>query len=134
MVISTRGRYALTIMTDLALNYKNDTFLSLKEISEKENISVKYLEQLMMKLKSAGYLEIKRGNVGGYKLKYEPGYYKIGDIIRTCEGEINPTNCTKSDNICPKKNKCKSYNLWKELDLLINNYLDSKTLKDMMEE
>lgn len=134
MVISTKGRYALTIMTDLALNYKNNTFLSLKEISEKEKISIKYLEQLMMKLKSAGYLEIKRGNVGGYKLKYEPKNYKIGDIIRTCEGEIAPTNCTKVDNICPKKNKCKSYNLWKELDLLINNFLDSKTLDELMEE
>ena len=99
MVISTKGRYALILMTDLALNYKNDTFLSLKEISEKENISIKYLEQLMMKLKSDNYVDVLRGNNGGYKLKYSPEKYKIGDIIRTCEGEITPTNCTKTDNI-----------------------------------
>lgn len=128
MKISTKGKYALIIMIDLAKEYKNDNFVSLKEISKKEHISLKYLEKLMNVLNKNDYFITSRGKLGGYKLKYEPKNYKVGDILRMLEGSIDIAGCGK--NICPKKNKCKTYKIWDDLNNLINNYLDSKTLED----
>lgn len=126
MKISTRGRYALTIMIDLAKNYKNDTYISLKDISEKENISLKYLERIISLLNKADYLDTLRGVNGGYKLKKDPKEYRIGDILRVAEGSLAPVNCI--NNFCSKKDKCKAYVFWEGLYDEINSYLDTKTL------
>ena len=130
MKISTRGRYALVIMIDLAKEYKNDTYLSLKDIAKKENMSLKYLEKLMLILNKGDYFISSRGEKGGYKLKYRPQDYKIGDILRLAEGDLSVTDCVSGKHKCPNNHKCSTFPLWNELNSLINNYLDSKTLAD----
>ena len=130
MKISTKGRYALVIMLDLAKEYDKDKFLSLKEIADTENMSLKYLEKLMLILNKANYFETSRGKDGGYKLKYHPKDYKIGDILRVAEGNMNVTDCVSKGHTCPNSHKCQTFPLWVELNNVINDYLDSKTLAD----
>lgn len=129
MKISTRGRYALRIMTDLAMN-KNDKFISLKDISKRQQISMKYLEQIISVLNKAGYLDSLRGINGGYRLNKEPKEYVIGDILRIAEGDLTPVHCINDG--CERKKICKTYNFWKGLDDVITNYVDSKTLEDLI--
>ena len=133
MKITTKGRYAIAIMLELANNYKNDTFLSLKDISEKEGISLKYLEKIMIDLKKEVFFITSRGQDGGYKLAHEPKYYKLGDILNAVEKEIAPSSCVKEENSCPKQGICKTYPIWKDLNDEITNYLNSKTLADYIE-
>ena len=130
MKISTKGRYALIIMLDLAKNYNSDKFITLKEISEKEHISLKYLEKIMLTLKNKDYFISSVGVSGGYKLKYEPSKYIIGDILETAEGNIDVTDCVKEEHICPMSHKCSTFRLWDELNTTIRNFLNSKTLED----
>ena len=130
MKISTKGRYGLVIMLNLAKEYKNDNFISLNDIANKENISLKYLEKIMTRFKGSDYFITSRGVSGGYKLKYEPSKYKIGDILRIAEGNIDVTECVKHGFNCPSKSTCKTYNVWNDLNNSINSFLDSKTLAD----
>ncbi len=134
MKMSTKGRYALTIMANLAKNYKNNEFISLKDISEKENISLKYLEKIMINLNKQDYFITSRGSSGGYKLKYDPSKYKIGDILRCVEGDLAPVNCINNKEYCNKKEKCDTYDFWQGLYDEINNFVDSKTLNDYIKE
>lgn len=127
MKISTKGRYALTIMRNLAKNYEEDRFVSLKEISDKEKISLKYLEKIMISLKKADFFIVAKGKDGGYKLKNKPEEYTIGSIIRAADEELDIVSCISKEK-CPVKNKCKTYSLWKDLSDEINNFLDSKNL------
>lgn len=129
MKISTKGRYALRIMTDLAIN-NDDSFISLKEISNRQQISMKYLEQIISLLNKADYLDSLRGINGGYKLNRKPSEYRIGDILRIAEGDFTPVFCVHDD--CERKKECKTYNFWKGLDEVITNYVDSKTLEDLL--
>ena len=131
MKISTKGRYALRVMIDLAIN-ANENFISLKDIATRQEISNKYLEQIIAILNKAGYLESARGNTGGYKLAKKPNEYRVGDIIRTMEGDLAPTYCLKEQAECKRKENCKTYSFWKGLDETINCYIDSKTLEDLM--
>lgn len=131
MKISTKGRYALAIMLDIAEFYNEDKFVSLNEISEKENISLKYLEKIMINLKKQDFFITSRGSTGGYKLKYSPEHYRIGDIIKAAEEDIKVVSCIEDTN-CPKKGICRTYPLWKGLSDEINEYLNSKTLKDYL--
>ncbi len=131
MKISTKGRYALRIMIDLAL-HNNGNFISLKEISTRQEISNKYLEQIIALLNKAGYLETARGNTGGYKLAKKPKDYKVGDILRATEGDLAPTYCLTEDGECDRQKGCKTYSFWKGLDNVINEYIDSKTLEDLI--
>lgn len=130
MKISTKGRYALRVMIDLAINNKGE-YISIKEISERQEISNKYLEQIISKLNKAGYLKAARGNNGGYMLTRLPKDYTIGDILRVTEGNLEPIKCI-SENCCNKKAECKSYSFWKELDNVIETFVDSKTLEDLI--
>ena len=130
MKISTKGRYALVIMIDLAKEYNSSKYLSLRDIAEKENMSLKYLEKLMLNLNKADYFLSLRGAEGGYRLKYAPDQYKIGDILRLAEGNLDVTDCVSNDGKCSNSHNCSTYRLWKELNDLINDYLDSKTLAD----
>lgn len=131
MKISTKGRYALTVMMDLATN-GNEDFISLKDISERQKISNKYLEQIVAKLNKAGYLQTARGNNGGYKLTKKPEEYKIGDILRATEGDLAPLTCLENGAVCEKKSHCKTIGFWEGLDKVINDYVDSKTLADLL--
>ena len=130
MKVSTKGRYALIIMINLAKNYENGTYMSLKEISEKENISFKYLEKIIGILNKNGYLDVQRGNTGGYKLKNKPEEYTVGEILRSTEGDLTPTTCLGNHEECKVKDKCTVYPFWEGLYSEINEYVNSKTLKD----
>ena len=129
MRIGTKGRYALTIMFYLAKNYKDGKYVSLKEISENENISFKYLEKIMVDLNKDNYLDVLRGNNGGYRLKKNPKEYTLGEIIRRVEGNIEVVPCA-GNGVCEKEKKCISYPFFVGLNNEINNYIDSKTLND----
>lgn len=129
MKISTKGRYALSIMIILAKEYNNDRFVSLKEISEREGISLKYLEKIMISLKKCDFFISLKGKEGGYKLKMDPSNYSIGEIIRGAEEDLDVVDCLKM-NSCPKKGDCITYPLWKGLSDEINTYLDKKMLSE----
>lgn len=131
MKISTKGRYALRVMIDLALN-GDEKFISLKDIAERQEISNKYLEQIIAMLNKAGYLKTARGNSGGYKLAKKPNEYVIGDILRATEGDLTLTYCLTEEGECKRKENCKTYSFWKGLDNVINEYVNSKTLEDLM--
>ena len=131
MKISTKGRYALRVMIDLALN-SNGNFIPLKEIAKRQDITIKYLEQIVALLNKAGFLETARGNAGGYKLAKEPKDYIVGDILRATEGDLAPIICLTEDGACQRKQICKTYSFWKGLDDVINDYIDSKTLEDLL--
>lgn len=131
MKISTKGRYALRVMIDLALN-SDGNFIALKEIAKRQDITVKYLEQIVALLNKAGFLETARGNAGGYKLAKEPKDYIVGDILRATEGDLEPIICLTEDGVCQRKQICKTYSFWKGLDDVINDYIDSKTLEDLL--
>ncbi len=126
--MSTRGRYGLTIMIDLA---KSDTSLSIHDIAIKENISEKYLEKIMSLLSKAKLVTSIHGKNGGYMLSKDPSLYSIGEILRVCEGDMAPVPCVKDEN-CDKKDTCEMYLFWNGLYNNINNYVDDKTLKDFM--
>ena len=129
MKISSKGRYGITIMTYLAKHYKEDRYISLKEISLNEGISFKYLEKLMISLNKDDYLDVKKGNNGGYKLKYDPKEYKIGDILRKLEG-LGLTNCDEKK--CKKKKECLTYPIYKELNDELIKMMDNKTLDNYL--
>lgn len=131
MKISTKGRYALRVMIDLALN-DNGNYITLKDIAKRQDITNKYLEQIVALLNKAGFLETARGNNGGYKLARKPEEYNVGDILRATEGDLAPIYCLTEDGECTRKKKCKTYSFWKGLDDVINEYVDSKTLADLL--
>lgn len=133
MKISTKGRYALRIMIDLANNLDNG-YISLKEISNRQDVSIKYLEQIVSLLNKAGLLSVARGNNGGYKLNKKPEEYTVGSILRAAEGDLAPIICVSEDGKCEKKDACITYSFWEGLDNAINQYVDSKTLADLLEK
>ena len=130
MKISTKGRYALRVMIDLAVNDKGD-YVSLKDISNRQEVSLKYLEQIMAMLNKAGYVKSTRGNNGGYRLAKSPEEYKVGDILRKTEGDFAPIACVNGEE-CGKRENCKTFKFWQGLDNVINEYVDSKTLADLI--
>lgn len=130
MKISTKGRYALRVMIDLAVNDKG-AYVSLKDISNRQEVSLKYLEQIMAMLNKAGYVKSIRGNNGGYRLAKLPEEYKVGDILRKTEGDLAPIACVNGEE-CGKRENCKTFKFWQGLDNVINEYVDSKTLEDLI--
>ena len=130
MKISTKGRYALRVMIDLAVNDKGD-YVSLKDISNRQEVSLKYLELIMAMLNKAGYVKSTRGNNGGYRLAKSPEEYKVGDILRKTEGDLAPIACVNGEE-CGKRENCKTFKFWQGLDNVINEYVDSKTLADLI--
>ncbi len=132
MIVSTKGRYALRVMIDLAEQHTQDR-TPLKEIAERQNISQKYIEAIMTLLSKNGFVEAVHGKGGGYKLNKKPEEYKVGDILRLTEGSLSPVACLeKGAPECPRKNACRTLSLWTKLDDLVENYLDSVTLADLM--
>lgn len=129
MKISTRGRYALRIMIDIAAQ-KQGEYISLTDIANRQEISNKYLEQIIGRLMKAGYLKSARGNNGGYMLSKEPSQYKVGDILRAMEEKLSPTDCITEG--CSRQEDCKTFSFWKGLDEVISEYIDSQTLEDLI--
>jgi Rrf2 family protein len=134
MMISTKGRYALRIMIDLAQNLGKG-YISLKLISERQEISLKYLEAIIGILNRANFVSSMRGKSGGYKLSRNPSEYSVGSILRLTEGGIVPVNCTncKSDVVCRRGVECLSYPLWNDLDVMVNSFLEGITLQDLLD-
>ena len=132
MKVSTKGRYALRIMIDIAENGKKD-YVSIKSISERQNISNKYIEQIISKLLKANLLLTYRGHTGGYKLSRKPNEYKVGEILRLAEWDLKVTDCV-SDYECPRKSICNTYSFWEGLDTVINEYADSYTLEELLKK
>ncbi len=134
MKISTKGRYALRIMIDLAQHTQN-TAIPLKEISERQGITLKYMEQIMPLLTKAGYVRGFRGNNGGYLLSRDPKDYRIGDILRTVEGPLAPIACLEDvPNRCERQDTCTTLKFWEGLYQSINDYVDGVTLADLVND
>ena len=129
--ISTKGRYALRLMIDLALQ-DPDKYIPLREISKRQEISIKYLEQIAFLLLKNGYITSLRGLQGGYKLQKKPELYLVGDILRVIEGELVPVTCLESQSCpCGRSDTCKTLPFWKGLHAAVNDYLNSFTLADL---
>lgn len=132
-MISTRGRYALRVMIDIAEN-GDGNYIPLNDIAARQNISEKYLESILVVLTRGNLLIGLRGKGGGYKLAKEPKEYTIGSILRLTEGSLSPVACLKEEaKPCEKQDICKTLPLWKELNDVINNYLDNITLDSLMD-
>ncbi len=134
MMISTRGRYALRVMIDLAEN-SDGSYLAMKEVAQRQGVSLKYLERILPLLVDGGLVEGLRGKGGGYRLTRDPEEYPIGEILRLTEGDLAPVACLeKGARPCERAGNCQTLPLWKELDTLINGFLDSKTLADLIQK
>ena len=132
MLISTKGRYALRVMVDLA-EHQSEGFIPLKVIAERQEISEKYLESIIKLLVRAKLLNGVRGKGGGYQLTKAPEQYTVGSILRLTEDSMAPVSCLESDaDTCPRAAECRTLSLWQGLDKVINDYLDNITLADLM--
>ena len=133
MLISTRGRYALRILLELA-QYDHGPYMPLPLIAEKQGISEKYLESIVSLLVKGGLVEGVRGKGGGYRLCRPLKDYSAGEILRLTEGSLAPVSCLEGDaNACPSAGQCHTLPMWTKLEGLINNYLDSVTLADLLD-
>ena len=133
MKISTRGRYAVRVLVDMAEHYRGD-FIPLKDIVKRQNVSQKYLEGIMLLLSKNDIIEGMHGKGGGYKLKKSPEDITVGEVLRTTEGSLAPVACLEDGApACDNAGGCKTLPLWKEFYDLINGFFDGKTLKDLTE-
>ena len=132
MLISTKGRYALRVMLDLARRNGGE-YVSLKEISDNQSISMKYLEAIVAMLQKAGMLESQRGKNGGYRLAKAPADYDVYSIISLTDGDLAPVVCLHSDYECPRECDCLTRPLWNGLYDVIKEYLGGKTLADLLQ-
>jgi len=132
--ISTKGRYALRMLIDLA-EHQGDGFIPLKDVAERQDISKQYLEQIVTLLNTSNFLRSSRGKLGGYMLANEPAQYTIGQILRVTEGSLTPVVCLDDEiNRCPKASTCKTLPIWEKFGAVITDYLDSVTLQDMLDQ
>lgn len=133
MKISTKGRYAVRLLLDIAMNDEVEP-VRLKDTAERQDISMKYLEQIISILVRAGYVKSIRGPQGGYRLTKEPQDYTIGMILRQVEGSLAPVSCLDDDvNTCERQAECVSLRIWRELNDAINGVVDKYTLQDLIE-
>ncbi|MDD2958783.1 MAG: Rrf2 family transcriptional regulator [Lachnospiraceae bacterium] len=133
MKISTKGRYALRLMLDLA-TYNTGEPVSIKDISKRQDISEKYLEQIIAILNKAGFVRSIRGAQGGYMLKKAPSEYTVGMILRQTEGDLAPVSCVGADSEeCERRSQCVTVRIYEQLNNAINGVVDHITLADMME-
>lgn len=133
MKISTKGRYALRMLVDLA-EHKNEGYVALKDIAMRQDISKKYLEQIVAVLNKPGMLNTNRGYQGGYKLAKPASSYTVGDILRITEGGLAPIACLEQEeNLCERRGYCMTLFIWEGLYNAIEEYLDSVTLQDILD-
>lgn len=132
MLVSTRGRYALRVMVDLALR-SSDELVPLKEIAEAENISQKYLESIMTTLSKAGFVDAAHGKGGGYRLNRPAEAYSIGSILKLTEGALNVASCTtQGAAACSRSTCCRTLPMWEKLDQMIDDFFENITLADLL--
>lgn len=132
-MFSTKGRYALRIMGDLATH---PGWVSLGDVAKRQGISRKYLEQVVSLMHKAGFVESLRGKGGGYRLTRDPSQYTLGAILRAAEGSLAPVDCLDctNDRICPQFKTCPTVTMWRDLGKVTASYLDSKTLQDIVDQ
>lgn len=134
MKISTKGRYALRMLLDLA-EHQNCGYIALKDIAGRQHISKKYLEQIIPIFNKSGILKTNRGSQGGYQLAKAPDKYIIGDILRLTEGSLSPVACAEQDpSECERSGECPMLPVWQGLSRVINEYLDGITLQDILDQ
>ena len=133
MKISTKGRYALRVILDLAI-YGDGGYVSLADVSQRQGISLKYLESIISSLKSAGLVESARGKTGGYRLTKEPKDYTVGEILKSSEGSLAPVSCLDSAEACPRADSCLTLPIWSGLDKVIDEYLENYTIDEVINQ
>ncbi|MBO7375170.1 MAG: Rrf2 family transcriptional regulator [Lachnospiraceae bacterium] len=132
MLISTRGRYALRVMIDLA-EHSNGEYIAMKEVAARQEISLKYLERILPILVKEKMIEGVHGKGGGYRLTRKPSEYKVGEILRLTEGNLAPVTCVEcEDEEREQKGETRTIGMWEEIDKIVNDYFDSKTIEDLM--
>ena len=132
MMISTRGRYALRVMIDLAEHIDNG-YVPMKEVAKRQEISLKYLERILPVLVKNGLVEGVQGKGGGYKLSRAPENCTVGEILRLTDGNLAPVACLDCNaEVCEKKNTCKTLSMWTEFHHITNEYFDGITIADLV--
>ena len=132
MLVSTRGRYALRVMVDLA-QHQSQGPIPMKDVAQRQQISLKYLEKILPVLSKNGYIVGTHGKGGGYQLPRAPEEYRVGDILRLTEGDLAPVACLEAGAApCQQRDTCTTRSMWGELGRRVNEYLDSVTLADLM--
>ena len=133
MIVSTKGRYALRVMVDLAR--RGDEYVPLKEIAEAENISQKYLEAIMTALSKGGFVDAVHGKGGGYRLNRSPEKYTIGSILKLTEGSLAAVSCTtQGPAACSRSECCQTKPMWEKLDKMIDDFFEGITVADLLKE
>lgn len=131
-MISTRGRYALRVLIDLA-EHEGQGYIPMKEIANRQGISLKYLEQIVPSLSKSGFLEGVHGKGGGYRLVKAPEECRVGDILRLTEGDLAPVACLENGaEPCKRAHICRTFPMWTEFQKIVNDYFDGITLADIM--
>ena len=133
MKISTKGRYALRLLVDLA-EHREDGYIALKDIAARQNLSKKYLEQIVPALNRPDILKTNRGFQGGYRLAKPPAAYTVGEILRLTEGELVPVVCVEEPEECGRSADCPTLPLWQGLYRVVSEYLDGITLQDLIDQ
>ena len=133
MLVSTKGRYALRVMLELA-QFGGEGYLPLTEIAERQDISVKYLESIISVLSKAGLVDGVRGKGGGYRLNRKPEEYSVGEILKLTEGSLAPVACLDcKPNKCERAAECRTLPMWEKLDTIISDYLDHVSIADLLD-
>ena len=130
-LVSTKGRYALRVMLDLA-NRNDGEAVPLKEIAERQELSLKYLESIMPALKESGLVISTAGKGGGYRLAKPASEYTVGEILKVSEDQIAPVACLNEGFVCTRADTCKTLPMWRKLDSVISDYLDTVKLTDLL--
>ncbi|AFA49413.1 RrF2 family transcriptional regulator [Acetobacterium woodii] len=131
MKISTKGRYALRLMLDLAINNTGE-YIPIKRIAERQEISEKYLEQIITQISRAGYVRSVRGSQGGYQLTNSPESYTVGMILRLMEGELSPVACLDEPSNCNRADRCVTVDVWRKIKAAVEDVVDNITLADLV--
>ena len=134
MMVSTKGRYALRVMIDLA-EHQKEGFISLRDVAERQEISMKYMEAIVAVLNRAGLLESRRGKPGGYRLSRDPSEITAGEVLRLTEGSLAPVACMEKGGCseCARASCCQTLPMWQQLDALIEAYLSKISIMDLAE-
>ena len=133
MLISTKGRYAVRVLCDMATNNGYQQYISLPEIAQRQEISLKYMEKIMLLLVKGNIVDSAHGKGGGYKLKRKAEEYTVLEILELTEDTLAPVECLKDNSKdCPRKEKCPTVAMWKESYELLQNYFGNKTIKDLI--
>lgn len=134
MKISTKGRYALRIMIDLAEHSQDKEYIAMKDVADRQGLSLKYLEKILPQLVKGDLIEGVHGKGGGYRLLRKPAEYSVGEILRLTEGDLAPVSCLECEaEVCDRKEECRTLKMWVNLYDMINNYFASISIADLMD-